>query len=195
MIDVFGCCCKNNLICVGEFGVGKIVVVEGLVVKIVEGDVLDMFKNVELIGFDLGMLQVGVGVKGEFENCLKGIIDEVKLLVKLIILFIDEVYMLIGVGGLVGGVDVVNFFKFVFVCGELCIVVVMIWSEYKKYFEKDFVLEWCFQLVKFDELSLEQVIIIMCGLCGVYEKNYGVYICDNVVVVVVKLLVCYIFGC
>lgn len=194
MIDVLGRRRKNNPICVGEPGVGKTAVVEGLAVKIAEGDVPDMLKNVELIGLDLGMLQAGAGVKGEFENRLKGIIDEVKSSAKPIILFIDEAHMLIGAGGSAGGADAANLLKPALARGELRTVAATTWSEYKKYFEKDPALERRFQLVKLDEPSPEQAITIMRGLRGAYEKNHGVYIRDNAVVAAAKLSARYISG-
>nr|WP_208995385.1 type VI secretion system ATPase TssH [Roseibium hamelinense] len=194
MIDVLGRRRKNNPICVGEPGVGKTAVVEGLAVKIAQGDVPDMLKNVELIGLDLGMLQAGAGVKGEFENRLKGIIDEVKSSPKPIILFIDEAHMLIGAGGSAGGADAANLLKPALARGELRTVAATTWSEYKKYFEKDPALERRFQLVKLDEPSPEQAITIMRGLRGAYEKNHGVYIRDSAVVAAAKLSARYISG-
>ncbi|WP_150495550.1 type VI secretion system ATPase TssH [Roseibium aquae] len=194
MIDVLGRRRKNNPICVGEPGVGKTAVVEGLARKIAEGDVPDMLKDVELIGLDLGMLQAGAGVKGEFENRLKGIIDEVKSSAKPIILFIDEAHMLIGAGGSAGGADAANLLKPPLARGELRTVAATTWSEYKKYFEKDPALERRFQLIKLDEPSPDQAITIMRGLRGAYEKNHGVYIRDNAVVAAAKLSARYISG-
>jgi len=194
MIDVLGRRRKNNPICVGEPGVGKTAVVEGLARKIAEGDVPDMLKDVELIGLDLGMLQAGAGVKGEFENRLKGIIDEVKSSAKPIILFIDEAHMLIGAGGSAGGADAANLLKPPLARGELRTVAATTWSEYKKYFEKDPALERRFQLIKLDEPSPEQAITIMRGLRGAYEKNHGVYIRDNAVAAAAKLSARYISG-
>ncbi|MHA7776843.1 type VI secretion system ATPase TssH [Roseibium sp. M-1] len=194
MIDVLGRRRKNNPICVGEPGVGKTAVVEGLARKIAENDVPDMLKNVELIGLDLGMLQAGAGVKGEFENRLKGIIDEVKGSAKPIILFIDEAHMLIGAGGSAGGADAANLLKPALARGELRTIAATTWSEYKKYIEKDPALERRFQLIKLDEPSPDQAITIMRGLRGAYEKNHGVYIRDNAVVAAAKLGARYISG-
>jgi len=194
MIDVLGRRRKNNPICVGEPGVGKTAVVEGLARKIAENDVPDLLKNVELIGLDLGMLQAGAGVKGEFENRLKGIIDEVKSSAKPIILFIDEAHMLIGAGGSAGGADAANLLKPALARGELRTIAATTWSEYKKYIEKDPALERRFQLIKLDEPSPEQAITIMRGLRGAYEKNHGVYIRDNAVVAAAKLSARYISG-
>jgi len=194
MIDVLGRRRKNNPICVGEAGVGKTAVVEGLARKIAENDVPDLLKNVELIGLDLGMLQAGAGVKGEFENRLKGIIDEVKGSAKPVILFIDEAHMLIGAGGSAGGGDAANLLKPALARGELRTIAATTWSEYKKYIEKDPALERRFQLIKLEEPSPEQAITIMRGLRGAYEKNHGVYIRDNAVVAAAKLSARYISG-
>ncbi len=194
MIDVLGRRRKNNPICVGDPGVGKTAVVEGLARKIAENDVPDMLKNVELIGLDLGMLQAGAGVKGEFENRLKGIIDEVKASPKPVILFIDEAHMLIGAGGSAGGADAANLLKPALARGELRTIAATTWSEYKKYIEKDPALERRFQLIKLDEPSPEQAITIMRGLRAAYEKNHGVYIRDNAVAAAAKLSARYISG-
>ena len=194
MIDVLGRRRKNNPICVGDPGVGKTAVVEGLARKISENDVPDMLKNVELIGLDLGMLQAGAGVKGEFENRLKGIIDEVKASPKPVILFIDEAHMLIGAGGSAGGADAANLLKPALARGELRTIAATTWSEYKKYIEKDPALERRFQLIKLDEPSPEQAITIMRGLRSAYEKNHGVYIRDNAVAAAAKLAARYISG-
>lgn len=194
MIDVLGRRRKNNPICVGDPGVGKTAVVEGLARKISEGDVPDMLKNVELIGLDLGMLQAGAGVKGEFENRLKGIIEEVKSSPKPVILFIDEAHMLIGAGGSAGGADAANLLKPALARGELRTIAATTWSEYKKYIEKDPALERRFQLVKLDEPSPEQAITIMRGLRTAYEKNHRVYIRDTAVAAAAKLSARYISG-
>jgi len=194
MIDVLGRRRKNNPICVGEPGVGKTAVVEGLARKIAENDVPDLLKNVELIGLDLGMLQAGAGVKGEFENRLKGIIDEVKSSARPIILFIDEAHMLIGAGGSAGGADAANLLKPALARGELRTIAATTWSEYKKYIEKDPALERRFQLIKLDEPSPDQTITIMRGLRGAYEKNHDVYIRDNAVVAAANLSARYISG-
>ncbi|MES0884470.1 type VI secretion system ATPase TssH [Roseibium sp. SCP14] len=194
MIDVLGRRRKNNPICVGEPGVGKTAVVEGLARKIAENDVPDMLKNVELIGLDLGMLQAGAGVKGEFENRLKSIIDEVKSSPKPVILFIDEAHMLIGAGGSAGGADAANLLKPALARGELRTIAATTWSEYKKYIEKDPALERRFQLIKLDEPSPDQAITIMRGLRGAYEKNHGVYIRDDAVAAAAKLAARYISG-
>jgi len=194
MIDILGRRRKNNPICVGEPGVGKTAVVEGLALKIAEGDVPDFLKDVELIGMDLGMLQAGAGVKGEFENRLKGIIEEVKASPKPIVLFIDEAHMLIGAGGQAGGADAANLLKPALARGELRTVAATTWSEYKKYFEKDPALARRFQLVKLDEPSPDQAVTIMRGLRAAYEKAHGVYIRDGAVEAAAKLSARYISG-
>ncbi|MDE1995345.1 MAG: type VI secretion system ATPase TssH [Rhizobiaceae bacterium] len=194
MIDILGRRRKNNPICVGEPGVGKTAVVEGLALKISEGDVPDFLKDVELIGLDLGMLQAGAGVKGEFESRLKAIIDEVKASPKPIILFIDEAHMLIGAGGAAGGADAANLLKPALARGELRTIAATTWSEYKKYFEKDPALARRFQLVKLDEPSPEQAVTIMRGLRGAYEKAHGIYIRDSAVEAAAKLSARYISG-
>lgn len=194
MIDILGRRRKNNPICVGEPGVGKTAVVEGLALKIAEGDVPDFLKDVELIGLDLGMLQAGAGVKGEFENRLKGIIDEVKASVKPVVLFIDEAHMLVGAGGQAGGGDAANLLKPALARGELRTVAATTWSEYKKYFEKDPALARRFQLVKLDEPSPEQAVTIMRGLRAAYEKSHGVYIRDSAVEAAATMSARYISG-
>lgn len=194
MIDILGRRRKNNPICVGEPGVGKTAVVEGLALKIAEGDVPDFLKDVELIGLDLGMLQAGAGVKGEFENRLKGVIEEVKSSPKPIVLFIDEAHMLIGAGGQAGGADAANLLKPALARGELRTIAATTWSEYKKYFEKDPALARRFQLVKLDEPNPDQAITILRGLRGAYEKSHGVYIRDSAVEAAAKLSARYISG-
>lgn len=194
MIDVLGRRRKNNPICVGEPGVGKTAVVEGLARKIVEGDVPDFLREVELLGLDLGMLQAGASVKGEFENRLKGVIDEVKGSAKPIVLFIDEAHTLVGAGGSAGGSDAANLLKPALARGELRTIAATTWSEYKKYFEKDPALARRFQLVKLDEPSPDEAVVIIRGLRDAYEKAHGVYIRDVAVVAAARLSARYITG-
>lgn len=194
MIDILGRRRKNNPICVGDPGVGKTAVVEGLALKIAEGDVPDFLKNVELVSLDLGMLQAGAGVKGEFENRLKGIIDEVKASPKPIVLFIDEAHMLVGAGASAGGGDAANLLKPALARGELKTVAATTWSEYKKYFEKDPALARRFQLVKLDEPSPLEAITIVRGLRAAYEKSHGVYVRDDAVAAAASLSARYISG-
>lgn len=194
MIDILGRRRKNNPICVGDPGVGKTAVVEGLALKIAEGDVPDFLKGVELVSLDLGMLQAGAGVKGEFENRLKGIIDEVKASPKPIVLFIDEAHMLVGAGASAGGGDAANLLKPALARGELKTVAATTWSEYKKYFEKDPALARRFQLVKLDEPSPQEAITIVRGLRAAYEKSHGVYVRDDAVAAAAQLSARYISG-
>lgn len=194
MIDILGRRRKNNPICVGEAGVGKSAVVEGLARKIVEGDVPDFLKDVDLLGLDLQLLQAGAGVKGEFENRLKSVMEEVKASPKPIILFIDEVHTLIGAGGQAGTGDAANIIKPALARGEMRTVAATTWSEYKKYIDKDPALARRFQLVKLDEPSPEDAVTIIRGLRGVYEKAHGVYVRDDAVEAAAKLAARYISG-
>ena len=194
IVDILSRRRKNNPICVGDPGVGKTAVVEGLALRIVEGDVPDFLRNVELVGLDLGLLQAGASVKGEFENRLKGVIEEVKASPKPIVLFIDEAHTLVGAGGAAGGSDAANLLKPALARGELRTIAATTWSEYKKYFEKDPALARRFQLVKLDEPSPEEAVTILRGLRDAYEKSHGVYIRDDAVVAAVHLSARYITG-
>jgi len=194
MVDILGRRRKNNPIAVGEPGVGKTAIIEGLALKITEGDVPDFLKGVELYSLDLGLLQAGAGVKGEFENRLKGVIEEVKSSPKPIIMFIDEAHTLIGAGGAAGGGDAANLLKPALARGELRTIAATTWSEYKKYFEKDPALARRFQLVKLDEPSPEDAITIIRGIRGIYEKSHGVYIRDDAVDAAARLSARYISG-
>lgn len=138
------CWIKNNFVLIGELGVGKIVIVEGFVLWIVNGDVLESLWNKCLLVFDMGVLIVGVKYCGEFEECFKVILKEIEVVVGEVILFIDEMYMLVGVGKIDGVMDVVNLIKLVLVWGELYCVGVIILDEYCKYVEKDVVFVCCF---------------------------------------------------
>jgi len=194
MIDILGRRRKNNPIAVGEAGVGKTAVVEGLALKVVEGDVPEILQGVEIFGLDLGLLQAGAGVKGEFENRLRAVIDEVKASPKPIILFIDEAHTLIGAGGPAGGGDAANLLKPALARGELRTIAATTWSEYKKYFEKDPALARRFQLVKLDEPSPEDAVTIIRGLRERYEKAHGVYVRDDAVEAAARLAARYISG-
>jgi len=164
---------------VGDAGVGKSAVVEGLALRIHRGQVPDSLKEVELLSLDLGQLQAGASVKGEFERRLKAVIEEVKNSVKPIILFIDEAHTLIGAGNLEGGGDAANLLKPALARGELCTIAATTWKEYKKYFEKDPALSRRFQLVKLDEPTVDQSKTILRGLHSVYEQAHGVLIDDQ----------------
>ena len=194
MIDILARRRKNNPIAVGEAGVGKTAVVEGLALKVVEGDVPDILKNVDIFGLDMGLLQAGASVKGEFENRLKSVIDEVKSSPKPIILFIDEAHTLIGAGGAAGGSDAANLLKPALARGELRTIAATTWSEYKKYFEKDPALARRFQLVKLEEPSPDEAVTIIRGLRDKYEEAHGVYVRDDGVEAAARLSARYISG-
>ncbi len=194
MVDILARRRKNNPIVVGEAGVGKTAVVEGLALRIVEGDVPELLQNVSILGLDMGLLQAGAGVKGEFENRLKSVINEIKASPKPIILFIDEAHTLIGAGGASGQSDAANLLKPALARGELRTVAATTWSEYKKYFEKDPALARRFQLVKLDEPSTETAILILRGLKQKYEEAHGVIVRDDAVVAAAELSSRYISG-
>ncbi|MEW5724749.1 MAG: type VI secretion system ATPase TssH, partial [Thermodesulfobacteriota bacterium] len=181
MIDIFARRRKNNPILVGEPGVGKTAAIEGLALRIVQGDVPDMLKGMTLLGLDMGALQAGAGMKGEFENRLKGVIDEVKSSEKPIILFIDEAHTLVGAGGQAGGSDAANLLKPALARGELRTAAATTWSEYKKYFEKDPALARRFQLVKLGEPDVATATLILRGLKASYEKSHNVIIRDDAI--------------
>jgi type VI secretion system protein VasG len=181
MVDILARRRKNNPIVVGEAGVGKTAVVEGLALAIVKGDVPDIMKNIDLWCLDLGLLQAGASMKGEFENRLKNVIEEVKASAKPIIMFIDEAHTLIGAGGSAGGGDAANLLKPALARGELRTVAATTWSEYKKYFEKDPALARRFQLVKLDEPSEEDTAVMLRGLRTRYEEAHNVRISEEAV--------------
>ena len=194
MVDILARRRKNNPIVVGEAGVGKTAVVEGLALRVVEGDVPDILRNVSILGLDMGLLQAGAGVKGEFENRLKSVINEIKASPKPIILFIDEAHTLIGAGGTAGGSDAANLLKPALARGELRTVAATTWSEYKKYFEKDAALARRFQLVKLDEPSVETATLILRGLKEKYEEAHGVVVRDDAIEAAAELSSRYISG-
>ncbi len=193
-IDILARRRKNNPIIVGEPGVGKTALVEGLALAIVSGEVPDLLKNVELISLDMGLLQAGASVKGEFEKRVKAVISEVKASPTPIICFIDEAHTMIGAGGGAGGNDASNLLKPALARGELRTIAATTWTEYKKYFEKDPALERRFQPVKIDEPSVENAIIMLRGIAPTYEKAHGVTIRDEAVVAAVQLSGRYISG-
>jgi type VI secretion system protein VasG len=194
MIDILARRRKNNPILVGEPGVGKTALVEGLARAIAQGDVPEALRKTDLYGLDLGLLQAGAGVRGEFENRLKAVIEEVKASPTPIILFIDEAHTLIGAGGAAGGGDAANLLKPALARGELRTVAATTWSEYKKYFEKDAALERRFQPVKVDEPSEADAVTMLRGLAPIYEKAHGVTIRDEAVVAAVALSHRYLSG-
>ena len=178
---------QNNPILVGEAGVGKTAVVEGFALRIAQGDVPPVLKNVTLRTLDLALLQAGAGVKGEFENRLKGLINEVKSSPTPIILFIDEAHTMIGAGGQAGQNDAANLLKPALARGELRTIAATTWSEYKKYFEKDPALARRFQLVKVDEPSETQCALMMRGVVPTLEKHHNVRVLDEGLLASVKL--------
>src|SRR5579864_3936632 len=178
---------QNNPILTGEAGVGKTAVVEGFALRIAHGDVPPSLKNVTLRTLDLALLQAGAGVKGEFENRLKGLIEEVKASPTPIILFIDEAHTMIGAGGTAGQGDAANLLKPALARGELRTLAATTWSEYKKYFEKDPALARRFQLVKVEEPSEESCLLMMRGIAGFLEAHHGVRILDDGLEAAVRL--------
>ncbi|MCE9947996.1 type VI secretion system ATPase TssH [Hafnia paralvei] len=179
MIDILCRRRKNNPLVVGEAGVGKSALIEGLALRIVEGSVPDKLKNNNIMTLDLGALQAGASVKGEFEKRFKGLMAEVVSSPVPIILFIDEAHTLIGAGNQQGGLDISNLLKPALARGELKTIAATTWSEYKKYFEKDAALSRRFQLVKVSEPNAAEATIILRGLSAVYEQSHGVLIDDE----------------
>jgi len=187
VIDILTRRRQNNPILTGEAGVGKTAVVEGLALRIVAGDVPPPLKTVELRTLDLGLLQAGAGVKGEFENRLKSVIDEVKKSPVPIILFIDEAHTLIGAGGQAGQNDAANLLKPALARGELRTIAATTFAEYKKYFEGDAALKRRFQQVKVEEPDEAKAVRMIRGLVGMLEKHHGVRILDEAVLDTVRL--------
>ena len=179
MLDILGRRRKNNPIVIGDAGVGKSAVVEGLAARIVAGQVPAALAGVELLTLDLGALQAGAAVKGEFEKRLKAVIDEVKNAPRPTLLFIDEAHTLIGAGNQEGGGDAANLLKPALARGELRTIAATTWREYKKYFEKDPALSRRFQPIALSEPSVEQALVILRGLRDVYERAHGVLIGDS----------------
>src|SRR5579885_2102747 len=178
---------QNNPILTGEAGVGKTAVVEGFALRIALGDVPPPLKNVTVRSLDLALLQAGAGIKGEFENRLKGLIEEVKASPTPIILFIDEAHTMIGAGGQAGQNDAANLLKPALARGELRTIAATTWSEYKKYFEKDAALARRFQVVKVEEPTEDRAIQMMRGLTGILEKHHGVRILEEAIESAVRL--------
>ncbi|PXA68991.1 type VI secretion system ATPase TssH [Vibrio sp. 11986-1-5] len=194
MIDILCRRRKNNPIVVGDAGVGKSAMIEGLALRVASGNVPTQLQNVELCSLDLGLLQAGASVKGEFEKRLKGVIDAIKTSPKPIILFIDEAHTLIGSGNQEGGSDAANLLKPALARGELSTVAATTWKEYKKYFEKDPALTRRFQLVKLEEPSIGQAVDILRGLNRVYEKAHNVLITDDALKAAAELSARYLSG-
>jgi type VI secretion system protein VasG len=194
VIDILTRRRQNNPILTGEAGVGKTAVVEGFALRVAQGDVPPSLKNVMVRTLDLALLQAGAGVKGEFENRLKGLIEEVKASPTPIILFIDEAHTMIGAGGQAGQNDAANLLKPALARGELRTIAATTWSEYKKYFEKDAALARRFQVVKVEEPSETQCMVMMRGLVGSLEKHHKVRILDEAVNAGVRLSHRYLAG-
>jgi type VI secretion system protein VasG len=185
---------QNNPILTGEAGVGKTAVVEGFALRLSAGDVPPALRNVQLHSLDLALLQAGAGVKGEFENRLKGLINEVKSSPHPIVLFIDEAHTMIGAGGQAGQNDAANLLKPALARGELRTIAATTWSEYKKYFEKDAALARRFQVVKVEEPSETQCDTMLRGMVAALEKHHQLRILDQAVTATVRLSHRYLAG-
>lgn len=185
---------QNNPILTGEAGVGKTAVVEGFALKLAEGLVPPALKNVSLKSLDLGLLQAGAGVKGEFENRLKSVIEEVKSSPTPIILFIDEAHTMIGAGGQAGQGDAANLLKPALARGELRTIAATTWSEYKQYFEKDPALTRRFQVIRVEEPPEDSAISMMRGITGTLSDHHGVRVLNEAIVDSVRLSSRYISG-
>ncbi|KAF1711998.1 type VI secretion system ATPase TssH [Pseudoxanthomonas kalamensis DSM 18571] len=185
---------QNNPILTGEAGVGKTAVVEGLALRIAVGDVPEVLRGVELHVLDMGLLQAGASVKGEFENRLKNVIDEVKKSPHPIILFIDEAHTMIGAGGQAGQNDAANLLKPALARGELRTIAATTWSEYKKYFEKDAALARRFQVVKVEEPGEDIAAAMLRGIVPLMEKHFGIRVLDEAITEAVRLSHRYISG-
>jgi type VI secretion system protein VasG len=194
VIDILTRRRQNNPILTGEAGVGKTAVVEGFALRVAQGDVPPPLRNVMVRTLDLALLQAGAGVKGEFENRLKGLIEEVKSSPIPIILFIDEAHTMIGAGGQAGQNDAANLLKPALARGELRTIAATTWSEYKKYFEKDPALARRFQVVKVEEPTETQCMVMMRGIVVPLEKHHKVRILDEAVAAGVRLSNRYLAG-
>ena len=194
MVDILSRRRKNNPILVGEPGVGKTALVEGLALRIADGNVPDSLKTVSLRTLDLGLLQAGAGVKGEFEQRLKNVIDAVQKSPRPVLLFIDEAHTIIGAGNQAGGADAANLLKPALARGELRTIAATTWSEYKQYFERDAALERRFQIVKVDEPDDDMACLMLRGLKSRYAQHHGVHITDEAVKAAVSLSRRYITG-
>ncbi|WP_095163071.1 type VI secretion system ATPase TssH [Pseudomonas sp. Irchel 3F5] len=194
VIDILSRRRKNNPILVGDPGVGKTALVEGLALRIAQGKVPDSLKPVCVRTLDLGLLQAGAGVKGEFEQRLKNVIDAVQQSATPVLLFIDEAHTLIGAGNQAGGADAANLLKPALARGELRTIAATTWSEYKQYFERDAALERRFQMVKVDEPDDANACLMLRGLKARYASHHGVHIQDAAVQAAVSLSRRYLTG-
>src|SRR5947199_1576170 len=178
---------QNNPVLTGEAGVGKTAVVEGFAVRLARGDVPPPLKDVSLHTLDIGLLQAGASMKGEFENRLRQVIEEVQSSPKPIILFIDEAHTLIGAGGAAGTGDAANLLKPALARGNLRTIAATTWAEYKKYFEKDPALTRRFQVVQVHEPSEEKTVLMMRGVASTLEAHHRVQILDEALEAAVRL--------
>ncbi|AGR58621.1 TPA: type VI secretion system ATPase TssH [Salmonella bongori] len=185
---------QNNPILVGAPGVGKTAVAEGLALRIAEGKVPPPLREVVLLSLDLGLLQAGAGVKGEFEQRLRGVIEAVKKSPQPIILFIDEAHTLIGAGGAEGGSDAANLLKPALARGELRTIAATTWQEYKKYFEKDPALDRRFQRIQIEEPDENGAVVMLRAVADKLEAHHGVQILDTAIREAVRLSQRYISG-
>src|ERR1700686_3155190 len=194
IIDILTRRRQNNPILTGEAGVGKTAVVEGFALRVAAGDVPPVLKNVTIRSLDLALLQAGAGVKGEFENRGKGLIEEVKSSPLPGILFIDEAHTMIGAGGSEGQGDAANLLKPALARGELRTIAATTWAEYKKYFEKDAALARRFQVVKVEEPQEQQCMVMMRGLVPSLEKHHNVRVLEEAIQAAVRLSNRYMVG-
>ncbi len=194
LIDILMRRRQNNPILTGEAGVGKTAVVEGLALRIATGDVPDSLKGVALHALDMGLLQAGASVKGEFENRLKNVIEEVKKSPHPIVLFIDEAHTMIGAGGAAGQNDAANLLKPALARGELRTIAATTWGEYKKYFEKDAALARRFQVVKVEEPGEALAAAMLRGMVPLMERHFGIRVMDEAITEAVRLSHRYISG-
>ncbi len=194
LIDILMRRRQNNPILTGEAGVGKTAVVEGFALRIAAGDVPPPLRQVQLHTLDLALLQAGASVKGEFENRLKGLIQEVKSSPHPVIIFIDEAHTMIGAGGQAGQNDAANLLKPALARGEMRTIAATTWSEYKKFFEKDPALTRRFQVVKVEEPSETQCTVMLRGIVGAMEKHHGLRVMDDAVTSAVRLSHRYMAG-
>ncbi|HYR24999.1 MAG TPA: AAA family ATPase, partial [Aquabacterium sp.] len=185
---------QNNPILTGEAGVGKTAVVEGLALRVAQGDVPPPLQGVAIHVLDMGLLQAGASVKGEFENRLKNVIDEVKRSPHPIILFIDEAHTMIGAGGQAGQNDAANLLKPALARGELRTIAATTWGEYKKYFEKDAALARRFQVIKVEEPCEALACAMLRGMAPLMEQHFGVRLLDEAIAEAVRLSARYISG-
>lgn len=194
MIDILLRRRQNNPILTGEPGVGKTALVEGLALRIAAGNVPDVLKSMEVLTLDLGLLQAGASVKGEFENRLQALMKEIACAPQPIILFIDEAHTLIGAGGQAGQNDAANLLKPALARGELRVVAATTWAEYKKYFEKDAALTRRFQLVQVAEPGIESATAMLRAIAPAMSRHHGVTILESAIHAAVTLSSRYIAG-